>query len=118
MDVLAALQAAGVTVRRVEREQRVRDREIDAILDLSLGKVRARFAVEEKRRTPYPNELPKLRQVRTALTEVGAPTLVVPFASEPLGASLTEAGWSWADAAGNFDLRADNLVLRQRSKAT
>jgi DNA-binding transcriptional ArsR family regulator len=35
--------------------------------------------------------------------------------SEPLGTALTQAGWSWADAAGNFDLRADNLVLRQRS---
>lgn len=41
--------------------------------------------------------------------------LVVPFVSEPLGTSLTRAGWSWADAASNFDLRADNLVFRQRS---
>ena len=44
--------------------------------------------------------------------------LVVPFVPEPLGTALTQAGWSWADAAGNFDLRADNLVLRQRSTAT
>jgi hypothetical protein len=44
--------------------------------------------------------------------------LVVPFVSEPLGSSLTRAGWSWADSAGNFDLRSDHLVLRQRSTAS
>jgi len=118
MEVLAALQAAGATVRRVEREHRVHDRHIDAILDLSLGKVRARFAVEEKRRAPYPNELPKLQPIRKSLADVGTPMLVVPFVSEPLGTSLTKAGWSWADATGNFDLRSDHLVLRQRSTAT
>jgi len=118
MDVLAALQAAGVTVRQVEREQRVHDRQIDAVVDLSLGKVRAKFAVEEKRRAPYPNELPKLEPTRKSLAEVGTPLLVVPFVSEPLGTRLTQAGWSWADAAGNFDLRAASLVLRQRSTAT
>jgi hypothetical protein len=118
MDVLSALKAAGVNVRRVEREQRVHDHQIDAILELSLGKVRARFAVEEKRRAPYPNELPKLRPIRKSLAEVGTPMLVVPFVSEPLGTSLTRAGWSWADTTGNFDLRADHLVLRQRSTAT
>ena len=115
MDVLAALQAAGATVRRVERERRVHDREINAVLDLTLGKVRARFAIEEKRRAPYPNELPKLQPTRKSLAEVGTPMLVVPFVSEPLGMTLTQAGWSWADTTGNFDLRADNLVLRQRS---
>lgn len=113
MNVLSALQAAGV--RRVEHDQRVHDRQVDAILDLTLGKVRARFAVEEKRRAPYPNELAKLQPIQKSLAVVGIPMLVVPFVSEPLGTSLTQAGWSWADAAGNFDLRADNLVLRQRS---
>jgi DNA-binding transcriptional ArsR family regulator len=118
MDVLSALQAAGANVRRVEREQRVHDRQIDAILDLTLGTVWARFAVEEKRRAPYPNELPKLQPIRKSLAEVGTPMLVVPFVSEPLGISLTRAGWSWADTTGNFDLRSDHLVLRQRSAAT
>lgn len=118
MDVLAALQAAGATVRRVEREQRVHGRQIDAIFDLTLGKVRARFAVEEKRRAPYPNELANLQPIQKSLAGVGTPMLVVPFVSEPLGTSLTRAGWSWADTAGNIDLRADNLVLRQRSTAT
>jgi DNA-binding transcriptional ArsR family regulator len=115
MKVLAALRAAGATVRRVERERRVHNREIGAILDLTLGKVRARFAVEEKRRAPYPNELPKLQPIRKSLADIGTPMLVVPFVSEPLGTSLTRAGWSWADATGNFDLRSDHLVLRQRS---
>jgi hypothetical protein len=118
MDVLAALKAAGATVRRVEREQRVHDQQIDAILDLSVGKVRAKFAVEEKRRAPYPNELPTLQPIRTSLADVGTPMLVVPFVSEPLGTALTRAGWSWADTTGNFDLRSDHLVLRQRSRAT
>jgi len=86
-------------------------------LDLSLGKVRARFAVEEKRRAPYPNELPKLQPIRKSLADVGTPMLVVPFVSEPLGTSLTQAGWSWADTTGNFDLRSDHLVLRQRCTA-
>ncbi len=117
MDVPSALEAAGVAVR-VERERRVRDRRINAILKLTLGKVRAEFAVEERRRSPYPNELPKLEPIRTSLTEVGTPMLVVPFVSEPLGSALTNAGWSWADAAGNFDLRSDQLVLRQRSTTT
>ncbi len=115
MNVLSALQAAGASVRRVDRQHRVHDRQVDAILDLALGKVRARFAVEEKGRAPYPNELPKLQPIRKSLAEVGAPMLVVPFVSQPLGTSLTQAGWSWADTTGNFDLRADNLVLRQRS---
>ncbi|HVF76027.1 MAG TPA: hypothetical protein VM938_13370 [Acidimicrobiales bacterium] len=118
MDALAALQAAGAKVRRVERERTVHDVNIDAVVDLSYGKVRARFAVEEKRRAPYPNELPKLQPIRKSLAEVGTPMLVVPFVSEPLGTSLTRAGWSWADTTGNFDLRSEHLVLRQRSTAT
>jgi DNA-binding transcriptional ArsR family regulator len=118
MDVLPALRAAGASVRRVKREQRVHNRQVDAVLDLTLGKVRATFAVEEKRRAPYPNELTRLQPTQKSLAGVGTPMLVVPFVSEPLGTALTQAGWSWADAAGNFDLRADNLVLRQRSTAT
>lgn len=118
MDVLSALKAAGANVRRVERECKVKDLQVDAILDLSLGKINARFAVEEKRRAPYPNELTKLRSILKSLADVGTPMLVVPFVSEPLGTSLTNAGWSWADATGNFDLRSEHLVLRQRSMTT
>lgn len=117
MAVVSALQAAGASVR-TERERKVNDLEVDAILDVTVGKVCGRFAVEERRRAPYPNELPKLQPIKRSLTEIGAPMLVVPFVSEPLGTSLTEAGWSWADTTGNFDLRSDHLVLRQRSNAT
>jgi DNA-binding transcriptional ArsR family regulator len=115
MAVVPALEAAGASVRRVKSERRVHGRRVDAMLDLALGKVRATFAVEERRRAPYPNELAKLQPVQKSLAGFGTPMLVVPFVSEPLGSALTQAGWSWADAAGNFDLRADNLVLRQRS---
>jgi DNA-binding transcriptional ArsR family regulator len=115
MTVVPALEAAGASVRRVKSARRVHDRQVDAILDLVLGKVRATFAVEERRRTPYPNELAKLQPIQKSLAGLGTPMLVVPFASEPIGTALTQAGWSWADVAGNFDLRADNLVLRQRS---
>lgn len=115
MTVVPALEAAGASVRRVKSERRVRDRQVDAVLDLALGKVCVTFAVEERRRAPYPNELAKLQPIRTSLAGLGTPMLVVPFVSEPLGSALTQAGWSWADTAGNFDLRADNLVLRQRS---
>jgi DNA-binding transcriptional ArsR family regulator len=115
MVVLTALEAAGASVRRVESERQVHDRPVDAVLDLALGKARATFAVEERRRAPYPNELDKLQPIHEALAGLGTPILVVPFVSEALGTALTQAGWSWADATGNFDLRADNLVLRQRS---
>lgn len=117
MHVLTALEASGATVR-VERERPVHDGRVDAILDLTLGKVRGTFAVNERRRAPYPNELPDLEPIRTLLTEVGTPMLVVPFVGEALGTALTTAGWSWADAAGNFDLRSEQLVVRQRSTAT
>jgi DNA-binding transcriptional ArsR family regulator len=44
----------------------------------------------------------------------GRPLMVAPFVSKSLASILTEAGWSWADDQGNFDLRAPGLVLRQR----
>jgi DNA-binding transcriptional ArsR family regulator len=44
--------------------------------------------------------------------------MVAPFVSKPLGVILTRAGWSWADGQGNFDLRAQGLLLRQRRDAS
>jgi hypothetical protein len=81
------------------------------------GGGRVRFAVEEKGRAPYPNELPGLGRSRQELAGRGAPLLIVPFVPEALGAALTEAGWSWADGQGDFDLRAPGLLLRQRRAA-
>lgn len=86
----------------------------DAILDVEVGDRKARFVVEQKKRAPYPSELDRLSHVRRALSNQGEPLLIVPFVSEALAISLTEAGWSWADAQGDFDLRASGLVLRQR----
>lgn len=43
---------------------------------------------------------------------------VVPFVSDPAGDALTEAGWSWGDEHGNFDLRAAGLVVRQRATSS
>jgi hypothetical protein len=44
--------------------------------------------------------------------------MLAPFISESLGTILTRDGWSWADAQGNFDLRAPGLVARQRRAST
>ena len=116
MNVLPALQTAGVSVQRVRAEQqRVRDRQVDAILDLTLGKARARFAVEEKRRAPYPNELPKLQP----------PGNRSPASAHPCSRALRVGATRHRGDASRlvlgrcrrqFDLRADSLVLRQRSK--
>jgi hypothetical protein len=86
---------------------------------IAAGDADARFAVVEKGRAPYPNELWRLDAARSeALSQHVHPLLVVPFVSEPLGAALTTAGWSWADVQGNFDLRAPGLTLRQRRSAS
>ena len=115
MEVLRALREAGVDVDQADAGPSQRgDIQADAILAVSAGDARARFAVEEKRRPPYPNELPRLDARRKALTPYGEPVLMAPYVSEVLGSALISAGWSWADAQGNFDLRAPRMVLRQR----
>jgi DNA-binding transcriptional ArsR family regulator len=94
------------------------DARADTLLEVALGGQSARFAVEVKQRAPYPNELERLRQLREALSRLGEPLLVAPFVPETLGAALTGQGWSWADAQGDFDLRAPGLMLRQRRAVT
>ena len=86
----------------------------DAALEVAAGDATARFAVEEKRPAPYPNELAGLSERQHDLASGGHPLLITAFVSEALGPLLTAAGWSWADAQGNFDLRAPGLTLRQR----
>jgi hypothetical protein len=49
----------------------------DAVLVVTAGESRARFAVELKRRTPYPNELAGLSPVHEMLSRLGEPLLVV-----------------------------------------
>lgn len=119
MDVVRALEEAGVRVRTDEQEPASGDVRWDALIALTAGDAGARFAVEEKGRAPYPNELGRLDAARDeARRQHVHPLLVVPFVTKPLGAALTTAGWSWADAQGNFDIRAPGLTLRQRRTAS
>lgn len=90
------------------------DTGVDAILDVAVGDRSARFAVQAKSRAPYPHEVERLQRSWRELELRGHPLLIAPFISESLGSVLTRDGWSWADAQGNFDLRAPGLVARQR----
>ena len=94
------------------------DAGVDAILDVAVGDRSARFAVQAKSRAPYPHELERLQRSRNRLEPRGHPLLIAPFISESLGSLLLRDGWSWADAHGNFDLRAPGLVARQRRAST
>src|SRR6266702_3840670 len=113
MNAVRWLRESGLAVK--QREPALTgDARADALLEVALGGQSARFAVEVKQRAPYPSELERLRQLREALSRLGEPLLVAPFVPETLGVSLTGQGWSWADAQGDFDLRAPGLMLRQR----
>jgi hypothetical protein len=105
------LDKAGLSVRVVAREKVAGPVVVDAVVDIE----GSRFAVEERGRAPYPNELARLDEQRARLAVIGTPLMLVPFVSDVVGESLRQAGWSWADAAGNFDLRAPGLLLRQRA---
>jgi hypothetical protein len=118
MEAIHWLREAGLVVDRVSLGTRSDRAASDASIQVSSGKTKAKFAVEQKVRAPYPNELARLDALRKTLILRGEPLLVVPFVSEALAPSLTAAGWSWADEHGNFDLRAPGLLLRQRSTTT
>src|SRR6266540_6882722 len=102
----------GATVR-LQTQPRARGLQIDALLEVELDGTRETFVVEQKARAPYPSEVGFLDPLRTRLQQIGAPLLVAPHISEGQGSQLIAHGWSWADAQGNFDLRAGNLRLRQ-----
>jgi hypothetical protein len=91
---------------------------VDAMLDVAIGDRSARFAVQAKSRAPYPHEVERLQRSWHELELRGHPLMFAPFISESLGSLLTRDGWSWADAQGNFDLRAPGLVARQRRTST
>ncbi len=114
MNALRWLRESGVVAELVELPPRWGDVRPDAALELAAGDATALFVIEQKRRAPYPNELAGLSERRHALASGGHPLLITAFVSEALGPLLTVAGWSWADAEGNFDLRAPGLTLRQR----
>jgi len=64
MDALRALEKADVRVQTREPQSAAEDGPWDAILEIAVGDARARFAVEEKGRAPYPNELQRLDAAR------------------------------------------------------
>jgi hypothetical protein len=112
LEAIRWLRESGVAVEQSDGDGTGGD--ADLLLSVQAGSDRVRFAVEEKGRAPYPNELAGLGRTRQALAGRGTPLLVVPFVPEAVGAALTAAGWSWADAHGDFDLRGPGLLLRQR----
>jgi hypothetical protein len=112
LEAIRWLRESGVTVEQDDGDGAGGDAGL--LLNVLAGGGRTRFAVEERGRAPYPNELAGLGRSRQVLAGRGTPLLVVPFVPEALGAALTGAGWSWADAHGDFDLRAPGLLLRQR----
>ena len=116
MDPYHWLRDAGASVDEV-LDAAAGDASPHAVVRVALGSTATRFAVEERRRTPYPNELPRLETRRKVLERIGHPLLVAPFVSEAFAPALAEAGWSWIDSHGNFDLRAEQLILRQRRTA-
>lgn len=116
MEAVRWLRESGLKVE--DHAAAAADAGIDAILDVATDGYIERFAVQLKKRAPYPHEVGGLQRVRSELAERGRPLLVAPFVSEPLGAILTRADWSWADEQGNFDLRAPGLLLRQRRTAS
>jgi hypothetical protein len=117
MEAVRWLRESGLEVEDHAATDEV-DSGVDAILDVAADGRRARFAVQVKRRAPYPHEVERLERSRHELAGRGRPLMVAPFISQPLGAILTSGDWSWADEQGNFDLRAPGLLLRQRRAAT
>ena len=116
MEAVRWLRQSGLRVKDHAAADRA-DAGVDAILDVAEDGRSTRFAVQVKRRAPYPHEVDRLEPSWRDLARHGRPLMVAPFISEPLGSILTRADWSWADDHGNFDLRAPGLLLRQRRKA-
>src|SRR3984957_14020230 len=113
MDAVRWLRDSGLRVEDLTPEGR-EDAGVDAILGVAVGDRSVRFAVQAKSRAPYPHEVERLQRSRRELELRGPPLLFAPFISESLGSILTRDDWSWADAQGNFDLRAPGFVARQR----
>jgi len=115
------LRSAGVDVAVVQNREQAAATDSappEAVLRLSLDGHQARFALIQRKRAPYPRELHRTLQQKSALRDYGLPMLWVPYASTQLGRTLTEAGWSWADEAGNCDIRAPGLRLQRRVSST
>jgi hypothetical protein len=112
LDVVKALESTGakVHVARTTGSTNVRGASVTVEID---GRV-VEFAVEERRNSPYLTNVTKLAEPHHKRSTRRHPLLVTPFIRPAVGDALIRAGWSWADASGNFDLRAPGLRLRQR----
>jgi hypothetical protein len=117
MEILRSLRDSGIAVEYHDLPTDSRAH-ADEVLDVVADGRRTRFAIEMKKRAPYPGELQRLQGSWERLSQLGHPLLVVPFVSDAVGATLSNAGWSWADPQGNFDLHAPGLWLRQRRSFT
>jgi hypothetical protein len=114
MTVLGHLKDAGVTVDNASTEPRRNDGRPAAVLELEIDKRHLRFLVEQRGRAPYPGEIVTLTTLHDELKISGVPLLIAPFIGDEVGRQLVSAGWSWADAEGNYDIRAEGIRLRQR----
>ena len=114
--VLRQLEEAGAQVLLVDTDVAiVPGRSADVVIELTIDDRHARFAIEERQRSPYPGEVERLAaQSRAGTSKALLPLLVAPFVTDGVGRRLAELGWSWADECGNFDVRAPGLRLRQR----
>lgn len=118
MEVLEHLQDAGIraSIDTVEKPRNhIRP---DAVVTLEMDGIRRTFMVEAKPRSPYPGELSNIIEQLRSYTRFGHPLLVTHYVSPSVGSKLSEAGCSWADRSGNFDIRAPQFRARQRLSAT
>ena len=110
MDLLRSFEDAGLAARSVPSDLG----DADALLEVGSADRVWIFAVEEKRRAPYPNEVDDMESRRTGLALQGEPLLVAPVVTEGTGDTLSKAGWSWADLEGNLHLEAPGLFVHRR----
>ena len=110
IQLLRLFEDTGLTARRFSSDTG----DADALLEVRGGDRVWVFAVDERRRAPYPNEVEDLAPRRIDLERRGEPLLVAPFVTEGTGDKLSKAGWSWADLEGNLHLQAPNLFVHRR----
>lgn len=118
MEVMKHLQDAGIETS-LRKPEKARDKiKPDVLLTLEMDGVRRTFVVEVKSRSPYPGELPDTIKQLRQYARSRHPLLVTKYVSASAGIKLSEAGWSWADQSGNFDIRAPQFRARQRLSTT
>lgn len=85
------------------------------VLVISEAGERYRFRVVQRQRPPRPSDIPALKPKAT----IADPSLLLSsYVSESSGRALTDADWSWADACGNWDIRAPGLRLQRRVQSS